>query len=189
MPDGQLSRILADQLLKCRFRHGGTQAEVATELGIARSTLAFAESGLGNPSMTLIVKLAKFYRVTLDDLICDPLNRKFIMFRQGEVTRSQITNFISVRQVLSHQNQIRLREFSIEQGQRLRLKPADRDWKELLICNQGLLDVAGFTKGVLLKPGQFLELIPEVEKKIWSIKGTAEATLIQIKDRSPNRLN
>jgi transcriptional regulator with XRE-family HTH domain len=187
--DRQLSRILADQLLKCRFKHGGTQEEVANQAGISKSTLASLESGLGNPSMALILKMADFYRMKLDDLIRDPFDRKRIVRRRGYLIESRISEFVSLRQILSHGNQIRLREFVIAEGRSVRLKAGSHDWKELLICWRGILEASGFAQSIKVEPGEFLELIPQVEKKLWSLKGQASVTLIQIKDRSSGRLD
>ncbi|MGZ5280004.1 MAG: hypothetical protein ACXWC9_08685, partial [Pseudobdellovibrionaceae bacterium] len=61
-----------------------------------------------------------------------------------------------------------------------------RDWQELLICQKGQVVVGGFAQSETVDPGQFLELVPYVEKKIWSMQGESVAVLIQFKDqRSP----
>jgi len=181
--DSDLSRIIADNLIHCRYRKGGTQSSVAQDLQLSRSTITHIESGLGNPSMALVAKMAKYYNVRVDELLQDPFDQKRVMYRKGNVISRLASEALSVRQVRSHRNRIWLRELECSEEVRIiRLKPQSRESRELLICYQGEVSVGGFCESVLVKAGDTVELVPFVEKKIWVLQVPMRAALLQIKD-------
>lgn len=51
-----------------RARHNLTQAELAEKIGISRQTVQAIETNKFNPSVTLALKLAKFFKVTVEYL-------------------------------------------------------------------------------------------------------------------------
>ena len=48
---------------------GFTQRHVAEKLGISRSTYTYYEQGKVEPSLQNLVKLARLFKVTVDDLL------------------------------------------------------------------------------------------------------------------------
>lgn len=76
MPDEpDLERMLdsvAPRLRALRQRRGRTLAELSEETGISVSTLSRLESGLRRPTLDLLIRLAKAYRASLDDLVGAP---------------------------------------------------------------------------------------------------------------------
>ena len=132
--------------------------------------------------MALVVQLAKYYKVSLDELMKDPFDRKRVAYRKGMVIDGLRSDGALVRQIASHQSQIRLREFTIPESTRIRLKGNEPSWKELLICDYGLVDVSGFASSETLNEGEFLELVPQNLKHVWSLRGQAKVRLLQIKN-------
>ena len=61
--------LLANNLKFLRKRHGYTQSQVALLLEINRSTYAYYELGETQPSLLMLVRLAKLYDVTTDYLL------------------------------------------------------------------------------------------------------------------------
>jgi len=51
-----------------RARHNLTQAELAEKLGVSRQTIHAIEKNKFNPSVTLAIKMAKFFNVTVEYL-------------------------------------------------------------------------------------------------------------------------
>lgn len=51
-----------------RARHDLTQAELAEKLGVSRQTIHAIEKNKFNPSVTLALKMAKFFNVTVEYL-------------------------------------------------------------------------------------------------------------------------
>ncbi|XCF07029.1 helix-turn-helix transcriptional regulator [Tamlana crocina] len=51
-----------------RARHNLTQADLAKELGVSRQTIHAIEKNKFNPSVTLAIKMARFFSVTVEYL-------------------------------------------------------------------------------------------------------------------------
>ncbi len=51
-----------------RARHDLTQAQLAEKLGVSRQTIHAIEKNKFNPSVTLALKMARFFKVTVEYL-------------------------------------------------------------------------------------------------------------------------
>ena len=51
-----------------RARHDLTQAQLAEKLGVSRQTIHAIEKNKFNPSVTLAIKMAQFFKVTVEYL-------------------------------------------------------------------------------------------------------------------------
>ncbi len=51
-----------------RARHNLTQADLAEKLGVSRQTIHAVEKNKFNPSVTLAIKMARFFNVTVEYL-------------------------------------------------------------------------------------------------------------------------
>ena len=49
-----------------RVRHDLTQAQLAEKLGVSRQTIHAIEKNKFNPSVTLAIKMAKYFKVTVE---------------------------------------------------------------------------------------------------------------------------
>ncbi|MGN8246122.1 helix-turn-helix domain-containing protein [Cellulomonas soli] len=75
MVEDELTTVLdavAPRLRALRTRRGHTLADVAAATDISVSTLSRLESGHRRPALDLLLPLARFYRVPLDDLVGAP---------------------------------------------------------------------------------------------------------------------
>src|SRR5437899_1359116 len=63
---------LARNLTSLRHARGLTQATLAKSAGLPRSTIANLESGVGNPSLAVLVKVAGKLGVPIDELLASP---------------------------------------------------------------------------------------------------------------------
>ena len=61
--------MLPERLKKLRHQNDFTQAIVALILGVPRSTYASYESGNNEPNLCMLLKIADFYKVSLDWLV------------------------------------------------------------------------------------------------------------------------
>ncbi len=64
--------MLSENLLQLRKRRHLTQEQVAGEVGVSRQALSKWETGESAPDIENCVALARFYDVTLDDLVQYP---------------------------------------------------------------------------------------------------------------------
>ncbi len=60
---------LSTRLMEQRVVNGYTQEEIASLLGISRSTYAAYETGRNEPDITTLIKLATLYNASLDYLV------------------------------------------------------------------------------------------------------------------------
>lgn len=63
---------LARNLISLRHARNLTQGTLAKSAAVPRSTVANLESGLGNPSLTVLVKIAAALGVPIDELLAAP---------------------------------------------------------------------------------------------------------------------
>jgi transcriptional regulator with XRE-family HTH domain len=69
---GKIASHLARNLASLRHSRGLTQAALAKTAGLPRSTIANLESGEGNPSLTVLAKVATELGVPIDELLSSP---------------------------------------------------------------------------------------------------------------------
>ena len=66
------ARHLARNLTSLRHTRGLTQDALAKQAAVPRSTIANLESGEGNPSLAVLVKVAQALAVPIDELLASP---------------------------------------------------------------------------------------------------------------------
>ncbi len=66
---------LKNQVRRLRFEHGQmTQQELAEKVGVTRQTIIAIEAGKYAPSLPLAFRLARTFRVTVEDVFQYPTN-------------------------------------------------------------------------------------------------------------------
>lgn len=79
---------LARNLIGLRQARGLTQQALARSAGVPRSTVATLESGAGNPSLQVLVKVASALAVPIDELLASP-RAKVRHYREPELAAQQ----------------------------------------------------------------------------------------------------
>jgi putative transcriptional regulator len=60
---------LKNNLRRCRFEHNEiTQQELANQVGVTRLTIHSIEKGKFNPSVRLALKIASFFKKSVEDI-------------------------------------------------------------------------------------------------------------------------
>src|SRR6187431_2652103 len=72
LPDSPASAHLARNLVSLRHTRSLTQDGLAKAAAVPRSTIANLESGEGNPSLAVLVKVAGALGVPIDELLASP---------------------------------------------------------------------------------------------------------------------
>lgn len=67
-----------EKIVNLRKKFGLTQREVAARLHVDRSTYAYYELGRTAPSFRLLLALARFYDVTVESLIDNDTNIRWL---------------------------------------------------------------------------------------------------------------
>lgn len=66
-------KSLALKLLELRQSHGLTQKQLCENLNIGRSTYSYFETGSRIPDLETLLLIARYYKVSLDELVTDSL--------------------------------------------------------------------------------------------------------------------
>jgi quercetin dioxygenase-like cupin family protein/DNA-binding XRE family transcriptional regulator len=95
-PDRQTASHLARNLVNLRHTRGLTQDGLAKAAAVPRSTIANLESGDGNPSLAVLVKVAGALAVPIDELLASPraMVRRWLA---DEVARRTKGHGVSIR--------------------------------------------------------------------------------------------
>lgn len=67
--------MIGDNLKLLRKRRGVSQEEIATELGLTRSTYSGYENGIAEPSIETLIKISAYYDMSLDKFVKRDLSR------------------------------------------------------------------------------------------------------------------
>lgn len=86
--------IFSDKLSKYRKEQGFTQQEVADKIGINRGSYSNWENGKREPTLENVVKLAKLFKTTTDELLGQTIYSKVDLLRfLDDFDVSDIKNF------------------------------------------------------------------------------------------------
>lgn len=58
-----------DNLKELRLEKGIGQVELAKEIGVSKGVISLWENGLREPNMYSLILLAKFFKITIDELV------------------------------------------------------------------------------------------------------------------------
>jgi len=65
------NKTLADKLKELRKFHNYNQEDIAAVIGVIRQTYSHYETGKRTPSGDILCKLARFYNISMDELVAD----------------------------------------------------------------------------------------------------------------------
>ncbi len=68
------SSFFSENLIKLRKNKGFTQQQVASKLGIDRTTYTKYETGVSEPGFEMLIRLSQMLNVSLDELFGGPVN-------------------------------------------------------------------------------------------------------------------
>lgn len=68
------NRTLASKIKELRKLHNYNQADVAAALGVVRQTYSHYETGKRAPGNDVLYKLAKFYNISMDELMANTVD-------------------------------------------------------------------------------------------------------------------
>ena len=92
--EGEKMSIFSDKLTKYRKEQGFTQQEVADKIGINRGSYSNWENGKREPTLENVVKLAKLFKTTTDELLGQTIYSKVDLLRfLDDFDVSDIKNF------------------------------------------------------------------------------------------------
>ena len=94
-----VSRHLARNLAALRQVRSLTQDALAKAAGVPRSTIANLESSSGNPSLTVLIKVANALSVPLDELLASP-RAKVRKWPRNELATQSAGRGVTIRSLI-----------------------------------------------------------------------------------------
>ena len=81
--------MLKENIKEFRTEKGLTQAQLAEKIGVTQGAIYFWEKGINEPTAGYLMKLAKLFSVSVDDLLSFDCNKKQapVLSKSGEITR------------------------------------------------------------------------------------------------------
>ncbi|MBI3074524.1 MAG: helix-turn-helix domain-containing protein [Deltaproteobacteria bacterium] len=143
----QLAESLALNLRSVRQARGLTQGRLARLCGIPRSTIANLETGAGNPTLSVLARIAAALRLSIEEMISAPRGR-CELFPKGTLPTLERgrTGATFIHKLLPHPIPgMEIDRMEIGVGERIAGVPHRPGTQEYLYCESGriALSVAG----------------------------------------------
>jgi transcriptional regulator with XRE-family HTH domain len=136
MADNALSGRLATNIRELRERRGATQASLARLAGIPRATWGNLESGSGNPTLTVLHRVATALQVSLEELLAAPSASARLYRRETLPARQRGT--VGVRKLLPDPLPgMEFDRLELPPGARMTGVPHTAGTREYLACESG----------------------------------------------------
>jgi transcriptional regulator with XRE-family HTH domain len=132
---------LADNIKAIRETRGLSQQQIAKAAGIPRATWTHLESGAGNPTLAVLVKVAAALEVRLDELLAPP--RQPARFLRADELPTRNRGQVAIRKLLPEPlPNLDLERMTLPPGARMAGVPHTPGTREYLACEQGSVELA-----------------------------------------------
>lgn len=150
--DDKAAENLARNLRHLRTARGLTQQQLADVSGVPRPTWANLESGAGNPTLSVLVRVAAALSVSIEELIGPP--RATGRFYRADELPAQRRGQVLVRQLLPDQVAgLSLERMELAAGARMKGTPHTPGTREYLTCESGVVELVASGEVFRLSPG------------------------------------
>ena len=132
---------LADNIRAIRETRGLSQQQIAKSAGIPRATWTHLESGAGNPTLAVLVKVAAALEVRLDELLAPP--RQPARFLRADELPTRQRGQVAIRKLLPEPlPNLDLERMTLPPGARMPGVPHTPGTREYLACELGSVELA-----------------------------------------------
>jgi transcriptional regulator with XRE-family HTH domain len=145
---------LAQNLRYLRSQRGITQARLAKQAAIPRSTIASLETGSGNPTLSVLARLSLSLQVSIEELLSTP-RAQSQLFKKGNLKSiSRSGGAVSVAKLLPEPVPgMEIDRIELKPGARLSGVPHRPGTREYLCCERGQLTLWAAGERLDLSPG------------------------------------
>ena len=149
-----LTEHLAENLRFLRQKRGLTQGQLAKLCGVPRSTVANLETGISNPTLSVLARLARALHLSLEEMLSPPKGRCQLFPRGTLPVQSRGKGALAwVHKLLPHPIPgMEIDRMALDPGARIVGVPHRPGTHEYLCCEAGAL--------VLLVAGERFDLAP-----------------------------
>ena len=157
-PQQALAANLAANLRYLRQRRALTQARLATLCGLPRSTVGQLETGAGNPTLSVLSRIAAALRISMEELLSSPHARCQLFPRGSLPSRSRGRGgTVQVQKLLPDPIPgMEMDRMELQPGARMTGVPHRPGTREYLTCERGRLTVRTAGESHDLEPGDVL---------------------------------
>ena len=132
---------LADNIKALREARGLSQQQIAKLAGVPRATWTHLESGAGNPTLAVLVKVANALQVRLDELLAAP--HPPARHVPAAALTVRMRGQVSVRKLLPESLPgLDLERMTLPPGARMAGVPHTPGTREYLTCERGTVELA-----------------------------------------------
>jgi len=132
---------LADNIKAIREARGLSQQQIAKAAGIPRATWTHLESGAGNPTLSVLIKVANALQIRVDELLAAP-RQPARHLRAAELPVRQ-KGQVTVRRLLPESLPgLDLERMHLPPGARMAGVPHTPGTREYLTCERGTVELA-----------------------------------------------
>ena len=143
---------LAANIKQLREARGFSQVQIAKIAVIPRPTWANLESGVANPTLTVLIKVANALQITLEELVSPP--RPSAMFYPAAEIPSRRRGGVTVRKLLPEATAgFVLEKFELAPGATMTGIPHTVGTREYLTCESGCVELTESERTWTLRPG------------------------------------
>jgi transcriptional regulator with XRE-family HTH domain len=146
---------LAANLRSLREARGMTQAKMAKAAGVPRPTWAHLESGAGNPTLAVLVKVAAALQLRVEELIGPPKTAARLYAAASIATRQR--GPVTVRRLLPEPIPgMEIDRLDLPARSTMTGVPHTPGTREYLTCERGIVELAAAGEVWTVKPGDVL---------------------------------
>jgi transcriptional regulator with XRE-family HTH domain len=143
---------LANNMRQLREAHGLTQQQVAKRAGLPRPTWANLESGGANPTLSVLLKVARALSVSLEELLGPP--RPSSKFYPAKSLPVRKRGRVAVRRLLPEGIAgLDIERLELAPGAQMTGVPHTPGTREYLTCERGLVELTESSQSWTLSPG------------------------------------
>jgi transcriptional regulator with XRE-family HTH domain len=148
----ELSSRLGRNIRQLRQARGFTQQQMAKLSGLPRATWSNLESGLGNPTLTVLHAVAVACQVSLEELVAEP-RASAKLFRRGSLP-TRLRGKVLVSSLLPDKVPgMQIERLELPAGQRMVGVPHTAGTREYLTCESGELELVASGQSFAMKRG------------------------------------
>ncbi len=149
---------VCEGIKQLRTFHNLTQTELADMAGIPRATLSNIEKKDSNPTITVVVKVAKALGVQVEDLITEHSSAIVtdVKRKDMQVTRQDEGNFVSARVSPTNVPHIQINDINMLAGCNTRGKPHPDGSHEFFFCLEGTANLTIADEQFEVEPGNLI---------------------------------
>jgi transcriptional regulator with XRE-family HTH domain len=136
-----LKRILARNCMRLRKQVGWTQRQLADKLGLSQSHIQYLESGLGNPTVELILKVAKALEVEITEFFVKSV-WELNHYRKSEFSVVKAAQHELKKMAVHLPEGWDFQKISIQPLGEVYLPPRKKMFRQIFFCLKGSLSLA-----------------------------------------------